>query len=213
MPRLTPAAILLLVATLAPAFTLPASSADAPAAETQAKPKAPGMGDPGKLTGIVIDTGRTKDGVCVISGRDSGQQLVVTGNYDSGQTRDWTGKATYETTPPGLIKVDAAGLITPIAEGEATLHVVAEPGIDASLKIKVTNLVQDLPVNFREPDHAGLYQVRLQRRRLPRQVGRPERLPAVAARFRAEGRLRVSGEGRARCGACFPPLPITACCC
>jgi hypothetical protein len=148
MPRLTPAATLLLVATLAPAFTLPAFSADAPAAATGAKPKAPGLGDPGKLTGIVVDTGRTKDGVCVISGRDSGQQLVVTGNYDSGQTRDWTGKAKYESTPPGLIKVDAAGLITPIAEGEATLHVVAQSGIDASVKIKVANLVTDLPINF-----------------------------------------------------------------
>jgi len=144
MPRLRPAAAILLAAILAPAYLFtPAFAADQPA-----KPKAPGLGDPGKLTSIVVDSGRTKDGVCQISGRDSGQQLVVTGSYDSGQTRDWSSKATYEATPPGIVKIDAAGLISPIAEGDVTIHVVAAAGIDANLKVKVTNLVVDLPINF-----------------------------------------------------------------
>jgi hypothetical protein len=74
--------------------------------------------------------------------------LVVTGQYASGQTRDWTRKATYTASPAGIVAVDAAGLITPIAEGEATVHVAAAAGIDGTLKVKVTNLVQDLPINF-----------------------------------------------------------------
>ena len=46
----------------------------------------PGLGDPGRLLSITIETGRTQDGRLLLVGRDSGQQLVVNGQYDSGQT-------------------------------------------------------------------------------------------------------------------------------
>jgi hypothetical protein len=138
--RITPAAALLLAA-LAPTCFLRA--ADAPT-----KPKAPGLGDPGKLTAITIDSGRSKDGLFLISGRDAAQQLVVTGQHETGQVRDLSRTATYEVAPAGIVTVDKTGLVTPVAEGEATIHVVAAPGIDANVKVKVTNLVTDLPVNF-----------------------------------------------------------------
>src|SRR5262249_52265122 len=112
------------------------------------KPKAPGLGDPGSLTAIQIESGRLKEGLVTISGRDAGQQLVVTGAYSSGQSRDLTRKATYEASPAGIVQVDGTGLVTPIAEGDATIHVVGSAGIDASVKVKVTNLVEDLPINF-----------------------------------------------------------------
>src|SRR5438093_11145428 len=67
------------------------------------KPKAPGLGDPGRLTAIQVETGRAKDGGVTISGRDGGQQLVVTGQFDSGQTRDWTRKATFDVAPAGIV--------------------------------------------------------------------------------------------------------------
>jgi hypothetical protein len=137
--RTLPAAALFLAA-LVPAFLN--------AQEQPAKPKAPGLGDPGQLTAIAIDSGRLKDGLVTISGRDAGQQLVITGQYATGQTRDLTRKATYEVSPAGIVNVDATGLITPIAEGEANVHVLAAPGIDCNLKVKVTNLVTDLPINF-----------------------------------------------------------------
>ncbi|MEX2173511.1 MAG: DUF1549 domain-containing protein [Pirellulaceae bacterium] len=145
--RSAPAAALLLAALLALPFQLVAA-ADTTPTEDPAKPTAPGLGDPGKLTAIQLDTGRTKEGLVTISGRDSGQQLVVTGLYDSGQTRDVSRTATYTVTPAGIVSVDATGLIAPIAEGEATIHVAVEAGIDASVNVKVTNLVQDLPINF-----------------------------------------------------------------
>jgi uncharacterized protein DUF1549/uncharacterized protein DUF1553 len=118
------------------------------AAHANDKPKAPGLGDPGQLTAIEIESGRLKDGLVTISGRDAGQQLVVTGVYASGQSRDLTRKATYEVSPAGIVQVDATGLIAPIAEGEATVHVSAAPGIDGSVKVKVAHLVEDLPINF-----------------------------------------------------------------
>src|SRR5262245_54970341 len=112
------------------------------------KPKAPGLGDPGRHTAIQIDSGRLKDGLVTIAGRDAGQQLIVTGLYGSGQTRTWTRKSTYEVSPAGIIQADANGLVTPIAEGEATVHISAAPGIDATLNVHVANLVHDLPINF-----------------------------------------------------------------
>ena len=45
----------------------------------------PGLGDPGKLVSIAIETGRAQDGLFQLSGRDSSQQLLVTGRYDSGR--------------------------------------------------------------------------------------------------------------------------------
>lgn len=112
------------------------------------KPKAPGLGDPGQLSAIEVATGREKDGLVTISGRDAVQQLVISGIYSSGQRRDLTRKVTYEVAPAGIVSVDPTGLITPIAEGDATVHVQAAAGIDASVKVKVTNLVHDLPINF-----------------------------------------------------------------
>lgn len=117
-------------------------------ADAPAKPKAPGLGDPGKLVSIQVDTGRTKDGMVLISGRDAVQQIVVTGNYESGQNRDLSRNSTYDTAPPGIVKVDSTGLITPVSEGEAIVRIAAAPGLEGSLKVKVTNLVQDLPINF-----------------------------------------------------------------
>jgi hypothetical protein len=123
-----------------------AAAADNKTAEK--KPQAPGLGDPGQLAAIQIETGRQKDGLVIIAGRDAVQQLVVTGVYSTGQTRDWTRKVAYDASPAGIVRVDGTGLIDPIAEGEATVHVSAAAGIDGSIKVKVTNLVHDLPINF-----------------------------------------------------------------
>ena len=141
MSRAFPPMAILLAALLAPLGLL--SAADAPA-----KPKAPGLGDPGQLTAIQIETGRLQDGVVQLSGRDAAQQIIVTGMYSTGQTRDLSGKATYEASPAGIIVVDATGYVSPVAEGEATIKITAAPGIESLLKFKVTNLVSDLPINF-----------------------------------------------------------------
>jgi hypothetical protein len=141
VPRLTALLAVPLLAFLPAACPTNARAADN-------KPSAPGLGNPGQLASIQIESGRLKDGLVTISGRDGGQQLVVTGIYGSGQTRDLTRQATYEVSPAGIVQVDATGLIEPIAEGEATVHVAAAPGIDGSVKLQVTHLVEDLPINF-----------------------------------------------------------------
>ena len=55
------------------------------AADEKSEP--PGLGEPGKLQSIAIETGRAKDGAIVLSGRGSAQQLLVEGKYDSGHKR------------------------------------------------------------------------------------------------------------------------------
>ncbi len=141
MRRPFPAAAILLAALLLPTACLyHASSA--------AEMEPPGLGDPGQLTAISLETGRVENGKFMLVGRDAYQQLVVTGQYSTGQTRDVTSQATYSATPDGIVSVDSAGYVTPIAEGEATIHVAVGAGIDASLGVTVSHIENDLRVNF-----------------------------------------------------------------
>jgi hypothetical protein len=89
-------AALLLAAAFASLGILPLGSLSAD--DAPAKPVAPGLGDPGQLQAVRAETGREKDGLVTISGRDSAQQIVVSGEYSSGQTRDLTRTSTYEAS-------------------------------------------------------------------------------------------------------------------
>ena len=110
--------------------------------------KPPGLGDPGELSSITLETGRLQDNVVVVSGRDSSQQLVVSGNYDSGQIRDLSRSAKYKIVPEGIASVDDSGHVAAIKEGEATVHVEVSGGLATQVKLRVTNIEQDLPINF-----------------------------------------------------------------
>jgi Protein of unknown function (DUF1549) len=112
------------------------------------RPEPPGLGDPGKLLSISIETGRTSEGRVRLVGRDCGQQLLVTGQYDSGQLRDLTRSATYAVSPEGVVSVDATGYVSSIEDGQAAIRVTAAPGMDTSIRVEVTNIAHDLPINF-----------------------------------------------------------------
>jgi len=135
MRKCFPAAALF--AAMLPAFFLSAADQEPP-----------GLGDPGKLTAITVESGRTVDGVCVLSGRDSAQQLVVTGDYDSGQVRDLSGQVTYTIAPPTIASVDSSGYVSPLAEGDATITIKSKDGPETSIKVQVTHIIEDVPVNF-----------------------------------------------------------------
>jgi hypothetical protein len=134
------AAALLLLTALAPAR--------AAEEEAAARPKPPGLGDPGKLTGLSIETGRTADGAFTLAGSEGRQQLVVTGAYDSGQTRDLTGAVAYKTEPAGIVAISPRGLVTTQGDGEATITAQAEGGPSATIRVKVDSYGHDAPVNF-----------------------------------------------------------------
>jgi hypothetical protein len=123
-----------------------ASAADeaAPAAPVNA----PGLGDPGTLTGIAIETGHPADAPTKLRGADARQQLLVTGLYSSGQMRDLTRAVQYAIDPAERATVDATGMVVPLTDGEATVTATTPEGHTASVRIAVESMTQEIPVNF-----------------------------------------------------------------
>ena len=114
------------------------------AEEKPAKLAVPGLGDPGQLVGVQIeDTGAFN-----LSGPDASLQLVVTGKYSSQQLRDLTQAVTYQATPENIVRVDAQGIVTPVADGKATIKVRTDKGQEASVEITVSHFTDPLPINF-----------------------------------------------------------------
>ena len=117
-------------------------------------PEPKGLGDPGQLKALRIDPAPAKaDASVLIRGRDARQQLFVTGNYSSGQLRDHTRKVTYSAEPAGIVRVDVTGLVTPEKDGTTTITARSvgtdQPAQSATIKVTVSGLGHDLPINFK----------------------------------------------------------------
>jgi len=82
-----------------------------------------------------------------LRGKDARQQLLITGKLSDGALRDFTHAASYTAAPAGIVKVDASGMVTPVADGAATITATAE-GVSASLPVKVTDATASEPINF-----------------------------------------------------------------
>jgi Protein of unknown function (DUF1549)/Protein of unknown function (DUF1553) len=128
----------------------PARSSDAPPADVPAAatPAAPGLGDPGQLTEVTIDSGRTVEGGFTLDGQDARQQLVVTGKFSTGQLRDLSSKASYEVEPAGIVDVKPSGFVVPKADGTATITAKTAEGPSGSIRVSVIHFANDPPVNF-----------------------------------------------------------------
>src|SRR5262249_11313976 len=110
------------------------------------KPK--GLGDPGKLTALKVEPNINEKGVA-IRGRDARQQIFVTGVFSSGQFRDFTRKTAYTAAPEGIVKIDANGMVLPVADGTATITATdSASGLSATLPVTVSGMAGDLPINF-----------------------------------------------------------------
>ncbi|MDP7020151.1 MAG: DUF1549 and DUF1553 domain-containing protein [Pirellulaceae bacterium] len=129
--------VAILFATMLPAFSLFAADD---------KKEAPGLGDPGKLQSISIESGVGEK--VTISGRDTGHQLIVTGHYDSGQLRDLSRQVTYSSDPAGLVDIDDGGYLTGIKEGVTNIHVKSKEGLDVVVNVTVSEIANDRPINF-----------------------------------------------------------------
>ncbi len=109
--------------------------------------KAKGLGDPGAIQGLRIEP-NLDGGKLVIRSRDGRQQLIVTGEYSSGQLIDHTRKVTYAAEPAGVVNIDATGLVTPIMDGAVTVTTTDPSGKSATVRIEVTGVANELPINF-----------------------------------------------------------------
>ncbi len=102
-----------------------------------------GLGDIGRLEGLEV----THLGGPMLLGADARHQLVVSGQFSSGHTRDLTGQAKYSVEPAGIVAVDASGLMEPQDNGTAVVTVEVA-GQRASVDVQVTHFHEPIPINF-----------------------------------------------------------------
>jgi hypothetical protein len=107
-----------------------------------------GLGDPGRLLTLRIDTGRAVDGQVTLRGEDARQQLAVTGEFQGGPVRDLTRAVTYEASPAGVVRVSPEGQVVPLADGQATVSARAGGGVAAAVRVRVTRFADELPLSF-----------------------------------------------------------------
>ena len=107
----------------------------------------------------------------------------------NGKPQDLTGDVKYKVADPAIARVTTAGRVMPLANGTTEITATYGDKIDQGRRSRPRAMRRQPADQLRQPDRADLHQARLQRRRLPRQGGRPERLHAVAARLRAGARL------------------------
>ena len=104
---------------------------------------APGLGPAGNLTSLVFEATDAP----ILHGPDSRRQLLVTGQYSSGQQHDLTSKTTFTVTPTNVLTVGADGFVTPIGEGKAIVTAAAA-GKTGTLELTVERFGEELPINF-----------------------------------------------------------------
>jgi hypothetical protein len=86
-------------------------------------------------------------GSLLLRGRDARRQVVVTGITTDGRPVDRTHRVAYSVQPDGVASVSPQGFLHPIADGTATLTVTLD-GLTAQSQIQVTNVAEQLPINF-----------------------------------------------------------------
>ncbi|MDB5387644.1 MAG: hypothetical protein JWM11_3290, partial [Planctomycetaceae bacterium] len=115
---------------------------------TQPAGQGRGLADPGQLMSLRIDTGRSAQNEFMLRGPDARQQLVVTGEYSSGQSRDLTRVVTYAVQPTGLLQIDSQGFVVPVADGSGVITVRAANGLSASTQVVVSQFASESALNF-----------------------------------------------------------------
>ena len=113
-----------------------------------------GLPQRGALQKIVVtqgganSDGQLVDGPIVLTGGESRQQLIVDGYFASEQVHDITRDVTYALAPSGIARISTTGVLTPLANGQTTLHVRGEEGVDIHRTVLVRQYGEDPPVNF-----------------------------------------------------------------
>jgi hypothetical protein len=73
----------------------------------------------------------------------------VTGEYSTGQLRDLTQIVKFTANPAGIINVDETGLVTPVADGEATVIAKTDKGAEGQIAVRVEGVAHQIPINFK----------------------------------------------------------------
>ena len=148
-----------------------------------------------------------------LKGSDDATQLIVTATlarqqaarpHRRRQVRSRRRRRSLASPPPAASsRSPTAPPRSPPRYGDKTVKVA----VDAE------KMDENLPINFANQIVPIFTKLGCNSRRLPRQVGRPERLPPVAARLRARARLSDRSSRKPAAAACSPPPRTAACCC
>ena len=84
-----------------------------------------------------------------IRNRDVRQQLYVTAIGLEERPSDVTRVITWSVVPEGLVAIDETGLVTPLADGEATITASLNDKATAQMPIAVSGFASPLPISFR----------------------------------------------------------------
>src|SRR5262249_29543417 len=76
------------------------------------------------------------------------QRLVVTGRAVDGREQDQTRSVQFESLTPGVVTVDAAGTLRPVADGAGTVQVRSSSDKTAQVQVVVRNVASQDPVSF-----------------------------------------------------------------
>ncbi|MFN0198999.1 MAG: Ig-like domain-containing protein, partial [Planctomycetaceae bacterium] len=106
-----------------------------------------GLGDPGTLTAIKVEPNLNGAGV-TLRGRDARQQLYVTGEYSSGQQRDFTRTVQYSIAPEGIATISANGMVAPLMDGNAIVKATTPEGAVGELAVHVEGVAVPYQINF-----------------------------------------------------------------
>jgi len=83
-----------------------------------------------------------------LHGADARKQLLVAGRLADGRLVDLTRRVRYEALPAGVVEVDAAGLVKPIAEGRVRVTARGPGKLRAGIELQVAQLADPPPINF-----------------------------------------------------------------
>ncbi len=83
-----------------------------------------------------------------LRGRDSRWQLQVVGQLPSGKSFDATHRLTYQVQPATVARVDAIGVIEPLANGTATVEALWKGAVVASAPLEVVGFDSLQPIDF-----------------------------------------------------------------
>lgn len=91
--------------------------------------------------------GRPGLGSIQLSKRDDRQQLLVTRTDSDGQKTDVTRAADFVAEPEGIVHVDESGLVTPLANGTASVTARLD-GLSVTVPAEVTAIESRWPISF-----------------------------------------------------------------
>jgi Protein of unknown function (DUF1549)/Protein of unknown function (DUF1553)/Bacterial Ig-like domain (group 2) len=80
--------------------------------------------------------------------KESRQQLLVTGHFNNEKKYDLTGHIEYQVKPAGVVSVSTSGYVTPVADGTAEITVVHKSGKKSKVKVTVSGVANDTPIDF-----------------------------------------------------------------